>query len=522
MNSHAGSHLVEDKVVCPHCWHNFYGDDAWHISQHPELFGDDVLGENQRRRFAPNEAQRDRDGNVLDAKGWRVVDRACPRCHLQLPPELLTVRPWFISIVGAGRCGKTYFLTSMLHELRKESAAFNYAFDLADSHDVCTYVDYVNRLFFPEDASELTWLEKTREDTLINEVFLDGTRVRLPKPFIFYLRPIDSGKRMPQGSRSQRRSVVLYDNPGEAFEFQFDRHVATDRHTQHLAESDAVLFVFDPLLDPNARRRLKEDSLVPQDPQLARLNFHRQEHILSAVVNRIRRHRKLIDGTRITVPLAVCVQKCDVWNRLVPHGHVIDHTSVVNLRDHGIAALDTEEINAISLLVRSLLQDICPEFVATAEANFATVRYFPVSAIGTSPQVDGDHLKVRPDDIKPYRVSHPVLWLLYRWGLIFRATRRSENPRSLPVVQIKEVTHDRIHVVLPAGLMVSLDREYAGSSVVDPYSGESLWIPKIESQAAINEPPAPSPIQPPEDLRLTLDDAKAPISRRKRRWFGSR
>lgn len=99
-------------VVCPHCWHRFYADQAHYISNHPQLFGDEVLP-GEQRRFPPNPLQRDRAGNVLDPMGMRMTERACPLCHLQVPPDLLSQRAHIVSVVGAPRAGKTYFLTAM-------------------------------------------------------------------------------------------------------------------------------------------------------------------------------------------------------------------------------------------------------------------------------------------------------------------------------------------------------------------------------------------------------------------------
>ena len=118
------ANLVESKVTCPHCWHRFFADDAVYISRHAELYGDEVLGEHENKRFAPHEVRRDREGNALDPKGWKMVERACPVCHLQIPATLLSGRVSYISVVGAPRSGKTYLLTSMVHELRKDLAKY--------------------------------------------------------------------------------------------------------------------------------------------------------------------------------------------------------------------------------------------------------------------------------------------------------------------------------------------------------------------------------------------------------------
>jgi len=78
-------------------------------------------------------------------------------------------------------------------------------------------------------------------------------------------------------------------------------------------------------------------------------------------------------------------------------GRIVDDSSVEFFPARGIAGLDVEEINVISLLIRKFIRDqLGAEFVALAEANFKTVRYFPISALGCSPQLVGEHLMVWP------------------------------------------------------------------------------------------------------------------------------
>ncbi|MGI9178374.1 MAG: hypothetical protein ACR2IT_11040 [Pirellulales bacterium] len=104
--------LQHHPVVCPHCWHDFHDDEAWYISRHPELRGDPVVADPDAfRRFGPHEVTTDRSGIVKDSLGLEMAERACPRCHLQIPVEMLERRPFFVAVAGAPCSGKTYFLT---------------------------------------------------------------------------------------------------------------------------------------------------------------------------------------------------------------------------------------------------------------------------------------------------------------------------------------------------------------------------------------------------------------------------
>ena len=89
------SHLAEPKIVCPHCWANFYQDEAKYIATHPKLYGDDVLGDAFHRRLTKQEVNWSRDGVMSDPQGGKVTEQACPVCHLQIPPDVLSRRPIF-------------------------------------------------------------------------------------------------------------------------------------------------------------------------------------------------------------------------------------------------------------------------------------------------------------------------------------------------------------------------------------------------------------------------------------------
>jgi hypothetical protein len=546
VTTRAGS-LTQPQVVCPHCWHRFYPDEAKFISQHPALFGDPILGENEQQRFAPHEVRKERSGGVLDPKGMKMTERACPQCHLQIPPDLLRKRPCFISVVGAPFSGKTYFLTVMIHELRELITKFGFSLHDADSHEVKAFIAYERRLFEAKNPSHFTYLKKTEETgELYNRVHLAGVDVQLPKPFIFSLRPTTTNIDASHADRLHQ-SVVIYDNAGEAFEYLKERD-ATNRATQHLAEADAVFFAYDPLQEPEARERL---ATLSDDPQLhlAAVSY-RQEQVLTETINRIRRHRRLAATAKIDACLCICIQKYDVWRPLLrdvvdSQGQYVrnrfsadeDFPSPVAFDESkGIAGLDIEQVNRVSLIMRHIVATLNPQLVALAESSFRTIRYFPVAALGTSPSPSHDQLrvpvsneqtvlKVRPDRIRPQRVTTPLLWMLHRRRLIYRTTRpKSRAPEKYPHATVEDARGDLIRVRTPnVHRVLMLDREYAGSTIEEPETGELIWIPLVQA------PPAPPPTATPERSAGATGKEKADVenplrltinSKRKRKgWF---
>jgi hypothetical protein len=521
--------ITEKKVICPHCWSGFYSDKAMYISQHDELFGDPVLGD-VPMRIPAGEATRSRDGTkVLDSKGWEMFERACPQCRLQIPLEMLSQRPKFISIVGAPGSGKTYFLTVMLHQLRKTLAKqFKYTLDLCDTHDKQLLVANEKKLFAALDPTTPVMLEKTQETggDLYNTVKLDGVSVQLPKPFMLTIRSSNQGAKVPVKGRQQ--TIVLYDNAGESF--YFDKDSGQNRSTRHLGQSDAVLFAYDPLLEPDLRRRLTSVSSDPQITTNAR--SARQLDFLTTAIQQMRRHSKTPQDQRLKASLAVCVQKFDVWRSLTDHCKnekgepVIDASSIEYFIEHGVAALDITEVNIVSQIVRSILMDVSPEFVSMAEANFIRVRYFPVSALGQSPKLDGQFLKIAPLDLQPFRVDHPMLWLMRDWQMIARTKESADNPRRRPVAIIESVDNGRFQARCPKTReLFDLDADFAGREFYNPNALEYLWIPAV-ANSSTTPPVQPKPVPhtsttkpgPPESLGLKLPGGVEP-KKKKKGWF---
>ncbi len=408
-----------------------------------------------------------------------MLQRACPRCHLQIPDNMLSSRAKFISIAGAPRSGKTYFLTIMLHELKKSlSQQFNYTLGYLDSHEKRMAVDYEERLFSVADMTQPVMLPKTETagDHLYNMVNLDDVDVQLPKPFMLSLLKTGTS------SNSATESIVLYDNAGESFRLDAEDS-GKQRSTQHLSESDAVLFTYDPMLEPQTRIRLSEFSA---DPQLnVNASSARQVDYLEEVVHRMRRHRDVPNNQPMNVALAVCVQKYDVWKPLVDFHRqggqpIIDSTSIEYRVKHGVAGLDLTEINVISAIIRSMLKDTSPQFVAMAEAHFRHVRYFPVSALGHSPSEHDGFLKIRPIDIQPFRADHPFLWLMRRWDMIAWLKNKQENPRDLPVASVRNLRPGLLEVRCPeTGEPMRLDEDHAGREFYNPNSRQFFWIPTV-------------------------------------------
>jgi len=217
------------------------------------------------------------------------------------------------------------------------------------------------------------------------------------------------------------------------------------------------------------------------------------------------------------VALAICVQKYDVWKPLVDFHKsagrpIIDATSIEYFVKRGAAGLDLTEINIVSGIVRNMLKDTAPQLVALAESHFQHVRYFPVSALGHSPQEHDGFLKIRPIDIQPFRADHPFLWLMHRWDMIPRLKSKQENPDGLQMAKVRSIGRGMLEVRCPtSGEPLFLDADHAGRKFYNPNSTEFFWIPSVELTERVRASANTSPTHrnaPPQGQGLKLNNSK--------------
>lgn len=394
------------EILCPNCWHKFPPEDLLFISRHDAMVGDDIAGPVAYRRFLPSRFNI--TGDALDPMGVVSQQIACPRCHLEIARPLIEMLPFFISIVGAAGSGKSYLLASMIWQLRSQAARLG--FTLTDGDPKANYElqRYEELLFMNAHPDRPVALRKTVRDghELYQTVTLDEQSQTFPKPFQFTIAPV---AHHPNAQQFPYRSMVLYDNAGEDFLPGEDKTNAPV--TLHLAESAAVMFVFDPTQDARFRPLCNKN-----DPQLTSgirnskdHTLSRQEVIFNEMVARIRKYKGLGQGEQHTRPLIMILAKADTWLD-IPE---FTDEPITNEPDAG---LDLPAIAKVSDHVREVLKNRCPEIVHAAEAFSSHVVYIPVSSLGCSPELvtsaNDSFLGIRPQNIKPRWVTTPMLWAL--------------------------------------------------------------------------------------------------------------
>ena len=408
--------VLRANVTCPHCWHRFAPEDVLWISEHADLLGDVVLGEEAPLRFLPSRFTV--DGDAVDARGMRCQLLACPHCHLQIPRGLLESETLLLSIAGVPASGKTYLLAAMAWELRQLLAReFAIAFTDADALANRSLHEYEETLFMPPDANRLVAIRKTElQGELYDQVNLNSQLVTLPRPFLLNLRLTEVHPGYPNDKA--QRLLCLYDNAGEHFQAGADS--AANPVTHHLERSRVLMFVYDPTQDPNFRRACQAFS---DDPQLRIApRTQRQETVLTETANRVRRLAHIPADQKYSRPLLVILAKSDVWSPLVDAdvtGEPLFRKVVAsNLRPNHLSAVDVLRIEATSQKLRTMLMEYAPQLVTAAEDFSSHVVYIAVSALGHAPEIDAASgmLGIRPRNIHPHWVTAPILYILSRWA----------------------------------------------------------------------------------------------------------
>lgn len=422
------------RTTCPHCWTSFAPEEALWISAHADLLGDPRLGPDQLQRFLPTRFNL--DGNAIDARGLVCHSLACPRCHLGIPRAVLEMETFFVSILGTPACGKSYYLTALTWELRR-ILPMHFALSLGEADTISnrSLSEYEEALFLNPRSKELIpvadLIRKTElQGELYDTVMYGDQRVSYPRAFLFTLQALQNHPNY-QWAHRMARTICLYDNAGE--HFQVGQDSTANPVTHHLAQSRFLLFLFDPTQDVRFRALCQQEN--GSDASIG-LHTYRQESVLLEAASRVRRYTGLPQNAKHKRPLIVVITKMDYWKHLLADTNFPDPWVVKQKQN--LSGLDLQIIETRSQEVRTLMLRVCPEIVNAAETFSESVFYVPVSALGSTPEVDPkiNNLAIRPADIKPIWVTVPLLYGICRW-----------MPGFIPICKRKEKADARSKLV---------------------------------------------------------------------------
>ncbi|WP_222869215.1 TRAFAC clade GTPase domain-containing protein [Actinomadura chibensis] len=319
--------------------------------------------------------------------GVPTGNRACPECHNPLPSAYCDSPGRIVALVGAKNAGKSTYIAVLLHELmNRVGTELDASLVACDDRTIERYKrDFARplleeRRLLPTTASAAT-----------------GPR----EPLVYLLTRTRRGRFARP--RNDSLALVLFDTAGEDLR---SREV-TDLHLRYLEAADAIVFLVDPLELPGARAGVREAVPAPrgagEDPGSEPLD------VIARVTDALRQRHGTRPGEPLPVPVAVALTKIDV---LRPG---LLRQSALHRSRSGQGVLDLDDRDAVNEQVRALLHDWQAGQLDTyLGQQYAEHALFGLSALGGVP--DGD--RVGAGGVRPHRAEDPLLWLLYRFGML--------------------------------------------------------------------------------------------------------
>lgn len=379
---------------CPFCREVYAREQALSIATHPELRGDSILGPDEMQRFLPQ--GEGAVGGIVDSKGMRCIEQACPYCHQRLPLFWDLMPQHFIALTGATSAGKSYYQAALVHELERSlPRKFGLSFRDSDASTNIAINHLRSGIYTPTSPQDAYISRRKLQNKLYRSIFSRGEFTDMPAPFLY---TISKGE--------QVHSIVLYNhaesphNPAEGEE--------QDLGGKYLTEANAIFFLFDPLSDSDFRALLRDVN----DPQLSHPTgvAGLQTRLLAGMELQLRSSLNIPPGSHLSIPLAIIISKSDAWL------HLLGPEPLRQIIREGELALCN--IAANSARLRELLFRICPNICTTAESISDNVCYFATSSLGKAPTVFQDktteeyHLGPADDDPRPFHVEDAFIWAL--------------------------------------------------------------------------------------------------------------
>lgn len=442
--------MASKKITCPYCFKEFQNTEAYYQCESEER---DRNGDYKCERISTEEYDEYWKGEDLPMRQiWRqkgglssklfgpkfnsqkcpscgYISRrfVCPHCMNWLPTEMIENGAEIISVIGSPSSGKTNYIVALIHQLRK----YGYKLDLQVAP---------TQIYRDGHKNESTQnLFKDLETKLFkeNEVLEKTATNKKDIPWIFKLSQQSTGKEI---------YLVFYDTAGEHFRENLKNNV------KYLKESSGVIVILDTLSINYIKKILKEKGLEGLGGEAK----DSLEEIQYALEN-------LEGKSKYDKPFAFVFSKFDA---------VIDNKDELNFSTdefmRGSKPLDSsyiktgefdvEKINDISQIIEATLKDEWDEgdFYHYAhnwgskknkqspkeekekkrskgesdkkrskeesdnndskkkwdpndpENNY---KFFGVSAFGCMPDESN-----RMEEVKPYRVMDPLIWVLYKLG----------------------------------------------------------------------------------------------------------
>ena len=394
-------------ITCPYCYNKFRNKDVEYQCENIETNVDGIkkCPEEVDRRFndhwgIPRESRHFFKGKPFsffsstpkeskcDRCGKPSSRFVCPHCHNWLPTEMIAEGSEIISIVGAPNSGKTVYFFNLMRQLEKKGYLLGLTITAQDEgpdKQKKTSMIYRNMVKLMYEDHQLP------PKTPVNE----GEK---PVPLIFKV----SNKKVGQKS-GKTIYIVFYDTPGEAF--QDSEQISRMAH--HVSNSAGVLL----FVDPYNIQKLIGTIQAASDEEVVAGGLQENDNVLNSLLQKVDAKQSA------NKPFAIVFSKIDVVLKGLSKEGVEELQNNIDLSKNSsffrTKKLSLSEIDQIS----GALEEISHEWDVgdmkeriRSKYKDENIRMFAVSSLGTQP--DGDRI----DDLKPYRVMDPLIWILHKMG----------------------------------------------------------------------------------------------------------
>lgn len=335
--------------------------------------------------------------------------RVCPECHNPLPSAYCDTPGRIVALVGAKNAGKSTYIAVLLHELmNRVGTELDASLVACDDRTIDRYKRDFSRPLFDEKR-------------LLATTASAATAPR--EPMVYLLTRTHRSRWAARRETTDSLALVLFDTAGEDLRSRDVR----DLHLRYLEAADAIIFLVDPLELPGARAALSDAALRAE---LTDAGGHRRPgddpdsepiNVIARVTEALRGRHELRTGDRLPIPVAVALTKIDALQPALEARSALHQT-----REHP-GALDLDDREAVEEQVRALLHDWqAGPLELFLRQHYSDAALFGLSALGAMPRGD----KVGPGGIRPYRVEDPLLWLLYRFGMLDGTRAARTRPRA--------------------------------------------------------------------------------------------
>lgn len=311
-----------------------------------------------------------------------VTKPICPMCHNELPNQFGETKSCIIALIGAKESGKSHYITVLIHELKQRiGVLFNTSLNALDEWTIKQYNEnlerhvYNNKEVIPATVSARTNINVKRP--LVYRIKLESNT------FLFFKKETEV-------------HLVFFDTAGEDLTDIDIMRV----ENKYIAGSDGIIFLLDPLQIPAVASNLPKSASLPKENS-------NQEDIINRATMLIQTISRLKPSEKINIPIAVSFSKIDeLYNIVDP---VLMRSS---LHNGYFDIKDNETVN--DLFTGYVDKWFGPNLIKHIENFYKTFSFFGLSALGSSPDKTGKINK----GISPFRIEDPLLWILYKKGII--------------------------------------------------------------------------------------------------------